>query len=90
MADSEFHACEAGAGADVHLATGIAGRENFSARLLDVVQLLVQYALRHFRLHEVIDPRRAATPLSSVQCYKLLTRSRAQHSFRCFTGVLSV
>ena len=50
MADLEFKAGEVGAGADLHLAAGVAGGEDVRAGVAYVGQLLLQDTLGHLGL----------------------------------------
>src|ERR1041384_7388194 len=66
MTNAQLHSRNTSAGADVHLAAWIAGGEYVRVRLADVVQFLMQDALRHLRLNQVVDAGGAATAFAAV------------------------
>ena len=71
VANSQLHSRETGPGADVHLATGIAGGQYSSVCFLHVGQLLVQDALRHVGLEQVVNTGSAAASFGSVERDKI-------------------
>jgi len=90
VTDSQIHSCEVGARADVHLAAGVAGSKYSGIRLFDVGQLFIQDALRHIGLDQVVDTGGAATSFGAAEWDKVFTGNGPQHSFRRFTGALSI
>ena len=66
MTNAQLHACESRAGADVHLAAGIAGREYCALRFPARGPTSPSARVRHLRLQEVIDSSRAATSFRAL------------------------
>src|SRR5262245_57598244 len=48
---------------NLHVASGVARRDNYRTRRLDVVELRTQHTLRRFGLNQVVDPRAPTTSL---------------------------
>src|SRR5258707_3465278 len=90
MTNSQRDSGQTGTGGDLHVASGVACRQDARSRMFDVSEFLFQDLRRQFRFEQVVNSSAAAADIAAAQECEIQMRNGPEHLQRFIRRVLPV